>query len=99
MRVRAATIGLLVLSGVICGSSLTAGGSLAAPAPPNEGSAVAQQSPVPRFSTIPPLPPTLLYAGLYTGLGVLIWRWATASGWSDLHTPALTTGVLLTYML
>jgi hypothetical protein len=44
---------------------------------------------------IPPPLPILLYAGM----GLLIWRWAAAAGWSDQFTLALTSGALLTYML
>jgi hypothetical protein len=53
----------------------------------------------PTIPTIPPLLPILLYAGLYAGMGLLIWRWATASAWSDQHLLALVSGALLTYML
>jgi hypothetical protein len=44
---------------------------------------------------VPPLLPILLYAGM----GLLIWRWAAAAGWSDQHQLALASGALLTYML
>ncbi len=53
----------------------------------------------PAVPAIPPLLPILLYPGLYAGMGWLIWRWATTSGWTDQHALALASGALLTYML
>jgi hypothetical protein len=60
VRIRVLAVALLAFGGALCSSSLAAGGSLASSAPPDMIPAVAQQSPVPRFSTIPPLllPPT-----------------------------------------
>jgi hypothetical protein len=53
----------------------------------------------PAVPAVPPLLPILLYAGLYAGMGLLVWRWATAAGWTDQHQLALVSGLLLTYML
>lgn len=53
----------------------------------------------PAVPAIPPLVPILLYAGLYAGMGWLIWGWATTAGWTYQHQLALAAGALLTYML
>lgn len=69
MHIRFATVCLLVLGGLLGGPMLTVDISSAAPAPSHGVAAVAQQQPnptslpvtqpgAPRFSTIPPLPPT-----------------------------------------
>jgi hypothetical protein len=57
VHMRVVTVGLLVLGGMCVGSLLTAAGSLAAPAPPAPGPAIAQQPPAQPVSTIPPIVP------------------------------------------
>lgn len=53
----------------------------------------------PAVPAIPPLLPILLYGGLYAGMVILIWCWASGSKWMVQHQLALASGALLTYML
>ncbi len=53
----------------------------------------------PAVPVVPPLLPILLYAGLYAGMVLLIWHWATGSKWTVQHQLAPASGALLTYML